>query len=294
MELQWELIIFTTLVAWCAGLFASQCVLALKGGAAKAQMPAWIVSAALLVVGGVAVFFHLQHWERIFNGFGHLSSGITQELIAIVVLAVVAVIYLVLLRKGNGRVPSWIAVLGIIVSAVLVFVMAHSYMMAARPAWDSLLQILSLFGAALGMGPATMAAIEAWAASKEEPAGAPKLAGLLAVAGTAVNAVTTVAYVLGMNAAGAAYSQVGYYFDPVHPTAPMVDVAALSPFAGDSLLVTVVAIAAAVAAVACALVGKKQGKLVVWGVAAAVLAAVGAIALRVVFYQMGASIFLFY
>lgn len=42
-----------------------------------------------------------RHWERIFNGFGHLTSGITQELIAIVVLAAVAVAYLVMLRKSD-------------------------------------------------------------------------------------------------------------------------------------------------------------------------------------------------
>ena len=53
MELQWPLILFTTLLAWSAGLFATQCVYALRGEAVKAQMPAWIVSAVLLVVGGV-------------------------------------------------------------------------------------------------------------------------------------------------------------------------------------------------------------------------------------------------
>ena len=90
MELQWPLILFSTLLAWAAGLFAAQCVWALRGKGARAQMPALITSAVLLVVGGIAEFFHLEHWERIFNGFGHMTSGITQELIAIVVLAVVA------------------------------------------------------------------------------------------------------------------------------------------------------------------------------------------------------------
>ena len=78
MELQWPLILFTTLLAWAAGLFAAQCVWALRGKGARAQMPALITSAVLLVVGGIAVFFHLEHWERIFNGFGHMTSGITQ------------------------------------------------------------------------------------------------------------------------------------------------------------------------------------------------------------------------
>lgn len=134
MEPQWPLIIFTTLVSWCAGTFATQAYLGMKGTGKKAQMPCWIVSAVLLIVGGVAVFFHLQHWERIFNGFGHITSGITQELIAIIVLAIVAVIYLAMLRKNDNTVPKWIAVLAIVMSAVLVMVMGHSYMMEARPA----------------------------------------------------------------------------------------------------------------------------------------------------------------
>lgn len=294
MELQWELIIFTTLVAWCAGLFASQCALALKGKATKAQMPAWIVSAALLAVGGVAVFFHLEHWNRIFNGFGHLSSGITQELIAIVALAVVAVIYLIFLRKGNGKVPAWIAVLGIVASGALVFVMGHSYMMASRPAWDSALQILSLFGGALGMGPATMAALNAWASSEAEASEPSKTDGLMAVVGTAVNAVTTVGFIAAMSAASSAFPQVGYYFDSTHPNAGMVDAAGLSPFAEGSMAIALVSIAAAVVALLFALLGKKQSKWLAWGVAAAVFAAIGAVALRVVFYQMGASVFLFF
>ena len=87
MELQWPLILFTTFVAWSAGLFATQAVFALKDKGAKSQQTALTASAVLLVVGGIAVFFHLQHWERIFNGFGHITSGITQELIARTVMA---------------------------------------------------------------------------------------------------------------------------------------------------------------------------------------------------------------
>ena len=78
MELQWPLIIFTTLVAWSAGLFGTQALMAVFGVGKKAQVPAWVCSAVLLAAGGIAVFFHLEHWERIFTGFGHLTSGITQ------------------------------------------------------------------------------------------------------------------------------------------------------------------------------------------------------------------------
>ena len=40
MELQWPLILFTTLVAWSAGLFGTQALLAAGGHAKKSQTPA--------------------------------------------------------------------------------------------------------------------------------------------------------------------------------------------------------------------------------------------------------------
>ena len=173
MELQWPLIVFTTLVAWSAGLFGTQALMAAFGVGKKAQVPAWIASAVLLAVGGIAVFFHLEHWERIFNGFGHLTSGITQELIAIVVLAAVAVAYLVMLRKSDdgASVPKWLAWLSVALSVALVAVMAHSYTMAARPAWDSVLWILYVLGNACVLGPATFAFLMAAAPPAGQPAG---------------------------------------------------------------------------------------------------------------------------
>lgn len=63
MELQWSLILFTSLIAWCAGAFSMQAYLAIRGKGAQIQLVSWITSAILLVVGGVAVFTHLQHWE---------------------------------------------------------------------------------------------------------------------------------------------------------------------------------------------------------------------------------------
>lgn len=93
MELQWPLILFTTLIAWSSGLFAAQGILAIGENARKAQLPALVASVALLALSGIAVFFHLEHWERIFNGFGNPTSGITQELIVIVAFAAIAIVY---------------------------------------------------------------------------------------------------------------------------------------------------------------------------------------------------------
>lgn len=288
MELQWPLIIFTTLVAWSAGLFATQCIYALKGEAAKAQMPAWIASAALLVVGGIAVFFHLEHWERIFNGFGHLTSGITQELIAIVVLAVVALVYLALLRKSeDGKLPAWICIVGIVVAAVLVIVMAHSYIMAARPAWDSPLWIVYVLGNACVLGPLTMALIVALV---ESEAAVGKLAALLAVGGSVVGVIAAFAYGAVVQTSGGSFSDIPFYFDPVHPAKAMVDASGL--VGSQALLIWGAAvILGTLVPLGCALFGKKKGS---WKVAAGVgvaCAVVGAACMRVAFYNVGLSIF---
>ena len=310
MELQWPLILFTTFVAWSAGLFGAQGAAALAGEGRRAQMPALIGSAALLAVGGVAVFFHLEHWERIFNGFGNPTSGITQELVCVVVVGALMVVAFVVLRRAAGgdeapALPKWLAALMIAAAALLVLVTGHSYMMAARPAWDSLLGPLTLLGAACAAGPLTFAAIGAIAGGADgavaggAPGAAPARAagravGIAAIVGSAANAALSVAYLAFMAASTASHTAVGYYFDPTHPTAGMVDVSALSPFAAGSLPVAVVAVVAALAPVACAIAGRKTGNWKVWGAAGALCAVAGAVALRMAFYSAGASVYLFY
>ena len=265
MELQWPLILFTTLVAWSAGLFGAQAVAVLRGGGGRAQMPALVSSVALLAAGGIAVFFHLQHWERIFNGFGHLTSGITQELIAIVVFVVVAVAYFVMLRKsGDGTVPKWLAVCAVVIALVTSAVFAHSYTMAARPAWDSLLEVLSLVGASCVMGPATYALILAAVRPGDQPAeraadvAAP--AGLPALVGALVNAVTATAYAAFLQLSGSSFADVGLYFDPTHPTKAMADAAAAVASQAPLLWVGAVAVGALVPLAACFL-GRRSGNL---------------------------------
>ena len=292
MELQWPLILFTTLTAWACGVFGAQGVLALKGAGKKSQQLLAVVSCVLLALGGIAVFFHLQHWERIFNGFGHITSGITQELIAIVVFVIVAVAYFVMARKSadGGTLPKWMAVLAIVISVVLAAVCAHSYMMPARPAWNSVLEVLSIVGAACLLGPATVAV--ALAAKGEDAAelGAP------AVVGSAVGAVCTAAYAAYVQMSAGSFTEVGYYFDPTHPTKAMVDAGAAI---GDQavLLWLGAVVVGAVVPLACSFLAKKKGDAASWklfGAVAVVAALAGAVCLRVAFYGAGLSVFMFY
>ena len=289
MELQWPLILFTTLVAWSAGLFGTQALLAAGGHAKRSQLPAWVTSAALLAVGGVAVFFHLEHWERIFNGFGHLTSGITQEFVAIVVLAVVAIAYLAAMRRSDdgATAPKWLCWAAVAVCAVLVAAMAHSYTIAARPAWDSALWILYVLGNACALGPCTMALVMAAVGDDLAPIGPPALAG------AAVGLAAAVAFAAFLQASGGSFAEVGYYFDPTRPTAGMADAASAVAAQAPLLWAGAVAVGG-ILPLAAALMGKRSGNWKVWGPVAIVCALIGAVCLRVVFYELGLSVFMFY
>ena len=299
MELQWPLILFTTLVAWSAGLFGTQALMAVFGVGKKAQVPAWVASAVLLAAGGIAVFFHLEHWERIFNGFGHLTSGITQELIAIVVLAVAAVAYLVLMRKSDdgASVPKWLAWVAVALSVVLVAVMAHSYTMAARPAWDSVLWILYVLGNACVLGPATFLLVLAAGGPGDQPAdraadaGAP--AGRTALAGAALNALAALAFAIFLQLSAGSFADVGLNCDPTHPTKAMADAAATVASQAPLLWLGAVAVGAFVP-LAAAFMGRRTGSWKLWAPAAIIAALVGAVCMRVVFYNLGLSVFMFY
>ena len=291
MELQWPLILFTTLTAWGCGVLGGAGALALKGAGKKSQQLLAIMSCVLLAVAGIAVFFHLQHWERIFNGFGHITSGITQELIAIVVFVVIAVAYFVMARKSDdgGTLPKWMAWVAIAISVILAAVCAHSYMMPARPAWDSVLEVLSIVGAACLLGPATAAAALELKGEDSSACGVP------AVVGSAIGAVCTAAYAIFIQMSAGAFSQVGYYFDPTHPTKAMVDAGAAIGDQSLLLWLGAVVIGAIVPLVLCLLAKKKgSGSWKLFGTLAVVAGLAGAICLRVAFYGAGLSVFMFY
>ena len=289
MEIQWPLILFTFFNCLAGGIFLMQGILTLAGKGKAMQLASCVSAIVALAIGGLSVFFHLQHPLRMLNGFGHITSGITQELIAIVLLAVVMVLFFLMLRRSeDDTVPQWLAVVGIVVVLVLIVAMGHSYMMPSLPAWDTVLQLLSLLGAACVMGPATVAFIGAVKGVEIEGI------GLLTVIGAAVNAVLSAAYMFAMEASSATFQSFQYYFDPTHPNVAMANPANVSLFTGDSLAALVVAVIALVVALVGALLGKKQGAWKVWGAVVAIAGLVCAVALRIMMYTMGETLFMLY
>ena len=291
MATQWPLVIFTLCLCFAGGLLFMQSLAAILGkGSAKFQKYAAIANIAVIVIGGIAVFFHLQHWERIFNGFGHITSGITHELIMVVLALAILIVFLVMLKKGE--LPKWAAYAGLVIAALLVFVTANSYNMAARPVWNTFAWYLFIFADAYLMG-----ALAAWLLSGVA-GDDPKFAGFQSLIAGVVKAAAVAIYTAVIG--GIKFASVGHYFDPTQPTKAVAETGSYISrmLSGDLagifwagvILIGIVA----VLVIAFMKKGAEAKDAQIWAAAALVCAVIGAICFRVIFFALGSSVFLFY
>jgi anaerobic dimethyl sulfoxide reductase subunit C (anchor subunit) len=284
--------IFTLFICLGAGTFGVAGLLAGRGKASEIQMPATVTALVAIIIGGIASFLHLQHWDRIFNGFGHLTSGITQELIGIVVFVVFAVIYLILARRE--KIPAWAGWLALVISVALVVVMSLSYSMAARPVWNSPLLWLYYLSNALLFGSLVTALL---CALKKISGG---FVMLPVLAGAVLTLVAAIGYAVYVPSVASSFTSVGNYFDPTHPTKVMADPqGVLSGFLfGEQALLFWggVIIAGAVLPLIISLLarGRKSTPYLACMALACVCALVGGLCFRVMFYALGFSVFVFY
>jgi DMSO reductase anchor subunit len=289
MELQWPLIVFTLLTCLAAGTFGVQGLLSYMGRGERLQMPALITSLAAIIIGGIASFLHLQHWERIFNGFGHITSGITQELIAIALFVVGLAIYFVMYRRSeDGRLPKWCGAMAMVLGVLLVVVMSRSYAMAARPAWDTPLLTLYYLSNALLFGGSAVLLISAATRARD------LTAARVAVVGGIAQVVLTAAYAGYLVHVGNSMSGGGYYIDPTEPLARIVQPSTVlggAIIGGDSMLfwLGVVAVGLAVPAALAVLENKNKGtrSSALYVGAGLVAAMVGAVCFRAILYTVG-------
>jgi anaerobic dimethyl sulfoxide reductase subunit C (anchor subunit) len=284
--------LFTLFICLGAGTFAVAGLLAGSGKAQEIQMPAVLISLVAIIAGGAASFLHLQHWDRIFNGFGHITSGITQELIGIVVFVVVAVIYLMLARRG--KVPKALGWTALVISVALIIVMSLSYTMAARPIWDTPLLWLYYLASAALSGTLVIYVL----ASLKKTDGV--LISRLALGASALTLVVIVAYAILIPSVASSFTSVGNYFDPTHPTKVMADPQGiLSGFlTGDQALLFwggALIVGAIIPGVAVWLASRQQGNVAAGIATTAILCALaGGLCFRAVFYALGFSVFVFY
>ena len=224
MEREWPLILFTLFVCASSGTLLMQGVLTLRGKGKKMQLGSLLTSLILLIIGGIAVFMHLQHWERMFNGFGHITSGITQEVIGVVLMAIAIVLFFMFMRRSeNGMAPKWTSIASVIVPIFMVFIMAHSYNMPARISWDTfMLEVFYLVNMVL-MG-SLISLVVAYASKSFD--GRPLLVKTAFVAAI-VQIVVVVVYAALLNASAGMFADPGYYFDPTLPDVAMTDPASV-------------------------------------------------------------------
>lgn len=295
MELQWPLIIFTLFVCLSAGTFGIQGLLAYLGKGEKVQYPALFTATAAIAVGGIASFLHLQHWDRIFNGFGHLTSGITQEMIAIVIFGIGLIVYFIVLRKAeDGKLPKWCGVLAMVVSVLLVFVMAHSYAMPARAAWDTPLLIVYYLSNAIFLGALTVMLIAGVRNAAD------KVLAKVTLGGGIFQAIMSIIYVIYFAVAQSSFVQVGYYFDPTHPTQtlmnPTQDFAVLMGSNAPLFWIGEVIVGLLIPLAILFVLRKSEGKKndAAFISVALIAALIGGICFRCLLYILGYSTFMFY
>lgn len=289
MEAQWPLIIFTLFVCLTCGIFGAMSILALKGQGRQLQFTSLISATVSLAIGGFGAFLHLEHWERIFNGFGHITSGITQELIGCVALAVIIVAWFVVLRGGKD-IPKALAWITLVVAVLMLVATGHSYLMPARPAWGIALIVFYVANACL------LGAVAMWLISimkKDEASEGSSIQ--FALVGSIVQLAAMAVYTIACSMTK--FADFGFYADPTSMTTAPTHVDSLLAImvSGDGALMFWCSIACAVVALVCAIAAKKKvGASKPYMIIAVIVAIASSILFRVLFYQLGFAMVLLY
>lgn len=289
MHPEWPLILFTFFLCVAGGALGAQGLLNVMGKGKKMQLASLVTALAALVVGGLSVFMHLQHWERIFNGFGHITSGITQELIGCVALAVIIVAWFVVLRGGK-EIPKALAWITLAVAVLMLVATGHSYLMPARPAWGIALVVVYVANACL------LGAVAMWLISimkKDEASEGSSIQ--FALVGSVVQLAAMAVYTIACSMTK--FADFGFYADPTSMTTAPTHVDSLLAImvSGDGALMFWCSIACAIVALVCAIAAKKKvGASKPYMIIAVIVAIASSILFRVLFYQLGFAMVLLY
>ena len=286
MHPEWPLILFTFFLCVAGGALGAQGLLNVMGKGKKMQLASLVTALAALVVGGLSVFMHLQHWERIFNGFGHITSGITLEFIGCIVFAVVLVLYFLMMRHA------------VFVGLALPVITGMSYLMASLPSWNTPLLPVYYLANTVFMGGLTALVI----AGLTNDDSAKDLGVKVALAGGALQLIAVFTYAFIINGSAGLYSaDIQYYFDPTLPDVAMVDRASIvgSIFAGANAVMFWLGVVAVglVAPLVLTWLAKKVEtgkKLAAYAGVALACVAVGGLCWRVILYVVAISIFALY
>ena len=248
MSTQWSLVLFTALTGLAGWMFACIALDEFLGKTKKTAAMASLVAIIVAVVGGIASVTHLAHPENIMNVFGHPTEGIFLEALLVGLMCVFGIIYLILVKRdASAGARKAMAVLAAVFGILLSFFAGKSYMMAAIPAWNSILLPFGYLGTAI---PGGVAAYLLIVGAQKEDAEAVKTYGkVLAIAGL-------VGAILGI-----------LYFAAAAPAQMTMGV--------------IVAICGIIAAVAGVMAVRQPEKIMLWAGLALVCAFVGILCFRV-------------
>lgn len=160
MDSEFSLVFFTSFVNLGCGLFIA---LALNEWLNLNEQVKWrgaIASLLFLGLGGFSSVLHLGHPERIFGALGHPTSGIFIESLMIGITGIALITYLYALKQNAQKATlKGITLVGAITAAILAFAVGDSYVMGARPAWDTLTLPFVYLASALLMGALAFSAL---------------------------------------------------------------------------------------------------------------------------------------
>ncbi|MDR3316236.1 MAG: dimethyl sulfoxide reductase anchor subunit [Coriobacteriales bacterium] len=199
MEIQWTLLLFTAVSGTGAWLFATTACDDILKKPEKAPVVESVVALLLLLAGGLLSVAHLSHPDRILEALNRPTSGIFIEAALIGVLGLTVLIYLLITaRSASLSARRVLAGIGLVLGVIFSFACGSSYMMAARPAWDSIALPLAYLGTAAAAGGALNLFLKA--VLKREPASI-RFAAILALALAALGIVLALVYYLGAGSA---------------------------------------------------------------------------------------------
>jgi anaerobic dimethyl sulfoxide reductase subunit C (anchor subunit) len=192
MEIQWPLVLFTVVAGAGSWLFAWSTIGTLAKKSALPTKKESIVAFILLVIGGCLSVLHLKHVDRILEALNRPTSGIFVEAALIgVMCAIVAIFFILVVRKSSPKAQQVVAIIGAIVGIIFPFMCGESYLMEARPAWMSLFLPLAYCATCAAAGAALNLVCKLFEGADTE---AVKFSGVLALVGGILAAIFSIAY----------------------------------------------------------------------------------------------------
>lgn len=192
MAVQWPLLIFSVLLGASSGIMIFLGIGELRNAFKKVRFPLSLIALILLAVGGCASAVHLGHIDRALYILGNVNSAFSRELFAVGFTGLMTLVYVILAKKDYPGASKVFGILAAIGGVLLPLIAGASYMMPARPAWDSFALPLMYLGTGVGMGFVLSAA---YVYAKGDDADKP-LSMTLAVVGIIASVAVTLIYVV--------------------------------------------------------------------------------------------------